>query len=177
MRSLSLSLSITILNHAYSRSPISSPFCFTPSFFSSHERSSVVCTLSLFHSSSFSFFFYYFKQIVSKEFLKRIFEELIKRLVNFLKIIWLSENSRTHQASFYLLLSLHRSLLHLCKLWLSWNWLTIAKQEHGLQHYSFRGSWGMKTWLICRDRMQLWKCLCVRHCVYTAMWSFFLVFR
>lgn len=45
VRSLSLSLSITILNYPYS--PVSSPFCFTPSFFSSRE---ITCTLSLFHT-------------------------------------------------------------------------------------------------------------------------------
>lgn len=176
MRSLSLSLDHDPKSRLFSI-PYFVPFLLHAIFlfFSREIIGSVYSvTLSL-------FFVLVFLLLFQTNCLERISQKNIwridKTIGEFLKIIWLSENSRTHQASFYLLLSLHRSLLHLCKLWLSWNWLTIAKQEHGLQHYSFRGSWGMKTWLICRDRMQLWKCLCVRHCVYTAMWSFFLVFR
>lgn len=206
MRSLSLSL-----DHdskcAYSRSlfrPLSAS-----SFFLFFERSSVVCTLSvsLFHSSSFSFLFDYIKFEIIRisvwkyrcsifiqiyiyssmhdsvteiwiyvnwyiiKFDRRIFWKLFEN--NLPGYFRLSENwTYTRKASFYLLLA-PPSL----QLWLSWNLLTIARQEHGLQHYSFRGWWGMKPWLICRDRMQLWKCLYVRHCVYTAIWTFFLVLK
>lgn len=59
----SLSLSITILNYPYS--PISSPFCFTPSFFSSRE---IMCTLSLFHTIRSHYSSIISSKIVSKRF-------------------------------------------------------------------------------------------------------------